>query len=183
MQMYEPTPREQVERLLEETKTTSKRGKVKKKRSAWHIFTSIISTLLILVLVFTLGSLIKTRMEGGYAELFGYRIFQVETGSMIPTLPVGSFIVAHTPQDAADLPVGTVITYKHESAVVTHRIIELKTETDEETGETRRVYGTKGDNPDNSVDPWTVSPDDILGEMVWHFSFSLGSTKTATEGT
>ncbi|MEG0741096.1 MAG: signal peptidase I [Clostridia bacterium] len=173
MQNYQPTSREQVEQLLEDTKANkSKNGRVKKKWSVRRIIGSTISSMIVLMLVFTLASLVKTRLEGGYAQLFGYRIFQVETGSMIPTLPIGSFILTHVPENPATLPVGTVITYTHETAVITHRIVDVVFEKNE-NGQERLMYATKGDNPENSVDPWRVSPDSILGEMVWnvHIAF------------
>lgn len=172
MQRYTPTPREQVEKLLEDTKTsTTKSGKPKKKRTAGHIVASALSTLLIVALLAVLGSLLKTKLEGGYPQLLGYRIFQVETGSMIPTLPIGSFILVKEPDDPLRLSIGDVITYKHETAVVTHRIIDKIGVTNEETGLDELAYVTKGDNPDNSVDPWSVDPEDILGVMIWNVSF------------
>ena len=87
---------------------------------------------------------------------------------MIPTIPIGSTIVVRelSKQDAPS--VGDVITYSHETAVITHRITDLVAGKD---GVVR--YQTKGDNPDNSADPWLVERENIRGIVVWHFSFSL----------
>ena len=172
MQRYQPATKEQVEQFLEDTRASNGRSRGKKpRRTPWQIFRRILSTAIILALVVTLGVLLKTKLEGGYPELFGYRIFQVETGSMITTLPIGSIILIHEPADPYNLYIGTVITYRHETATVTHRIVDYAYIKDDTTGGTVFHYQTQGDNPENDLDPWTVAPEDILGEMVWHFSF------------
>ncbi len=70
---------------------------------------------------------------------------------MIPTLPIGCTIVVRELHDSDTLSVGDIITYAHESAVITHRITQTVVGKD---GVTR--YQTQGDNPDNSADPWLV---------------------------
>lgn len=172
MQPYQPATREQVQQLLEDTQLNGgRRKKPKKKWTVWRVISTVLSMALVLALSATLAMLVKTKAEGGYPALFGYRIFRVETGSMIPTLPVGSFLLVHQPDDPEALPVGTVITYRHEDVVITHRIVDLQVEFDEQSKDNRLIYQTKGDNPENSVDPWTVDPSDILGELIWHVSF------------
>lgn len=174
MQRYQPATREQVEQLLQDTEANISRGhsgKPKVKMTPGRILRSILSFAVVLALVGTLVVLIKTKADGGYPELFGYRIFRVETGSMIPTLPIGTLILVHQPDKPDSLQVGTVITYRYETAVVTHRIVNIEMVPDPVTGEIGLQYATKGDNPDNALDPWTVPPEDILGELIWQFAF------------
>jgi signal peptidase I len=122
--------------------------------------------LIVAALLFTLGKIWLTRLNGGIPDLFGYQIFVVETGSMEPTLPVGSTILVKALHGDETPNVGDIITYKHESDTVTHRITDIVTGDD---GVLR--YQTKGDNPDNSPDPWQVELGNIYGVMVWHFAW------------
>ena len=94
-------------------------------------------------------------------------MYVVETGSMIPTLPIGSSILVRQLGAEDTLRVGDVITYTHGDAAITHRVVEAVTGED---GVTR--YHTKGDNPENSVDPWLVERSDVRGVMIWHFSLA-----------
>ena len=67
-------------------------------------------------------------------DFFGYKPFIVLSGSMEPSIMTGDMVfVKETDPDS--LKVGDVIAYKSGSAVVTHRIVEVKSE----NGETRYV--------------------------------------------
>jgi signal peptidase len=104
-------------------------------------------------------------MHDQHASILGYSIYTVETGSMVPTLPIGCYIVTHEPEDPAALPAGTVITFRTtKGSTYTHRIIEVLNE-----GGVK--YRTKGDNPQNSPDLELVTPDRVLGTL--QFSVSL----------
>ncbi|MEG1677372.1 MAG: signal peptidase I [Clostridia bacterium] len=167
---YNRATREEVEALLEKTMKeggeSTHSGRPKKKRSVGHVLMSVISTLLVLALFAVLGSLLYTKAQGELPHLFGYRIFHVETGSMIPTLPIGTLLLVKQPADPDLLTEGEIITYQHEDSVITHRIVEAVYE------DGGVHYRTKGDNPVNGVDPWVVLPQDVLGVLVYHFSFS-----------
>ena len=90
----------------------------------------------------------------GYAALIlaGFRPLVVYSGSMGPTLPVGS-LVALRPTPAASVRVGDVITFRDpydRSRLVTHRVVSIAQRP------VGRVYRTKGDaNP--APDPWRVT--------------------------
>lgn len=79
----------------------------------------------------------------------------VLTGSMVPTLPVGSLVVTST-TSASELRVGDIITFHPANmpgALISHRIIAVVTETGP-TG-SQRYFLTKGDaNPVR--DSWRV---------------------------
>jgi signal peptidase I len=158
------TSREEVEQLLKETRAA--REKVKKKPNAFRTIRRIFYLLIVAALLFMLGKIWITRLNGGVPDLFGYQIYVVETGSMEPTLPVGSTILVKALRNGEMPKVGDIITYAHESDTVTHRITEL---VPGEDGVLR--YQTKGDNPDNSPDPWLVELNNIRGVMVWHFAW------------
>ena len=88
-------------------------------------------------------------------DFLGYKPFIVLSGSMQPSIMTGDMVfVKETDPDS--LKVGDVIAYKSGSAVVTHRIVEVKSE----NGETR--YVTQGD-ANNAADQSLVKPADVEG--------------------
>lgn len=88
-------------------------------------------------------------------DFLGYKPFIVLSGSMEPSIMTGDMVfVKETDPDS--LKVGDVIAYKSGSAVVTHRIVEVKSE----NGETR--YVTQGD-ANNAADQGMVKPADVEG--------------------
>ena len=88
-------------------------------------------------------------------DFLGYKPLIVLSGSMEPSIMTGDMVfVKETDPDS--LKVGDVIAYKSGSAVVTHRIVEVKSE----NGETR--YVTQGD-ANNAADQSLVKPADVEG--------------------
>ena len=88
-------------------------------------------------------------------DFLWYKPFIVLSGSMEPSIMTGDMVfVKETDPDS--LKVGDVIAYKSGSAVVTHRIVEVKSE----NGETR--YVTQGD-ANNAADQSLVKPADVEG--------------------
>ncbi|MEV7431726.1 signal peptidase I [Nocardioides sp. NPDC092400] len=95
-------------------------------------------------------------------HLLGYRTSTMLTGSMEPGIMPGDVVVT-TPQPAADVAVGDVITYQipvEDHRVETHRVVEVI------HGEDGSVaVRTKGDNNENA-DPWVATLEgDIVYEM------------------
>ena len=101
----------------------------------------------VLVTVLLLGSLgVAVVQRTGAAQLL-----TVVSGSMRPTLPLGSLVVV-VPRDAAAVRVGDVITFSPpgENRTVTHRVVDVQG-----SGTELRVH-TRGDaNP--VADPWTLT--------------------------
>lgn len=101
-----------------------------------------------------------------YAGLFaaGYKPVAVYSGSMVPTLPVGSLAVDRV-VPSGEVRVGDVITFSDpfvRGRVVTHRVLRIAHTTH------GLAYRTKGDaNP--GPDPWTV----VLPGTVGRVSFSV----------
>lgn len=164
------TTREEVEELLIKTRDLAEgkgRSSIKKERkklSPRKLISGLVYSLLLLALIGMLGKVWIARLTGQVPELFGYQMYVVETGSMIPNLPIGSTIIVRTLDSDMQPAVGEIITYSRGAAVITHRITE---EVMGEDGVLR--YQTRGDNPDNAADPWLVSREDIRGTVIWHF--------------
>lgn len=118
--------------------------------------------LLIGMLIFMLVSVLSARSKGQTPELFGFRLYAIETGSMLPTLEVGSIILVRRPINDAQLDIGDIITFSiSDTTVVTHRIIDYIILEDGSI-----AYQTKGDNPINSPDRDPVLPEQVEGVFI-----------------
>lgn len=98
---------------------------------------------------------------------FGYGIYNVETGSMAPELPVGSIVYVKE-TDPADVAEGDIIAFENMGAVVTHRVVKNRLVEGE--------FVTKGD-ANEEEDPWTVKYDQMIGRVEHHFPV-LGTIST-----
>ena len=107
----------------------SKNNNSKKKSRAFPVILKIIGTAVIAVcLVISLAFALP--------RVFGYEMYNVISGSMEPTIPVGSMIyVKHV--EGESVKTGDVIAFVSGSSVITHRVTENDTE--------RRELSTKGD--------------------------------------
>jgi signal peptidase len=116
----------------------------------------VIFTYVALVLYILLGIL----LVGSLAPFAGYQVRLVESGSMEPTVPLGSIVFTTQVETYA---VGDIITFKRtvNDEVITHRIVEL-TDNEEQI-----IYSTQGD-ANNVSDRYQVLPQEILGKVVWH---------------
>lgn len=109
---------------------------------------NIISALLAVVLL-ALASVLIIPYFMGYTEL------AVLTGSMQPTLPVGTLIYVKE-TDPAQLDVGDVVTYRLDGdTMVTHRVIEIDPE-----AQTLITQGDANEDPDGEI-----TFDRIVGKM------------------
>lgn len=104
---------------------------------------SLLEVLVILLLILCVG-----------AYAFGYRFFNVMSGSMLPTIPVGSIVLVNT--NETNYEVGDIITYKKNGEVITHRIHDI-------VGED--IF-TKGD-ANQSIDTATILHQNIIGKYLF----------------
>lgn len=96
------------------------------------------------------------------SSFYGYRLFNVATGSMIPVYNINDVIIVKE-TDVTTLKVGDDVAYKGtraglEGKVITHRIIKIEEDTN---GELR--FFTQGVNSQNA-DP-SITGDQILGKV------------------
>lgn len=99
-------------------------------------------------------------------RLIGAESFTVVSGSMEPTIPVGSIVVAQPPRDG-QIHFDDVVTYQLESGkpqTVTHRVVAV----DIIDGGVR--YRTQGD-ANNAMDPEPVRPEQIRGTVIYHLPY------------
>jgi len=166
--------REEVERLLEETERYEHVGPFAKRRlerqsklrtpaqKVRHAIFSVLYYILIAILCGMLYIGVRAKMTDAIPTVLGYSVFTVKTGSMVPTLPIGCYIIVHHAEDPAALQAGTITTFRFEDGtVVTHRIMEVL-----DTPDGVR-YRTKGDNPENDPDPELLAPERVIGTLVF----------------
>jgi signal peptidase len=92
------------------------------------------------------------------AFFIGGHFSVIMTGSMEPTIPVGS-IVTIKKVNPEDVKVGDIITFKAGESAVMHRVIEKVVEN------SSYYFRTKGDA--NEVpDPWIVKPENVYGALM-----------------
>ena len=119
--------------------------------------------ILLCVLVFMAG-------RGNVPYVFGYRVLQVVTDSMQPTIPSQTCIIIKK-AEKEDIKVGDIITFVSESPEIkgflnTHRVHEIHY--DEATGEP--YYITIGD-ASSEPDPYFVDYEQVVGTYVGELPF------------
>lgn len=124
-------------------------------RKLLKIINQLVTSLLFITLLFTLFLVISSKVTGKDANLFGYQIKTVLSGSMEPEMETGSIIFIETVGDTTRFQENDVITFLTEENIpVTHRITEVI-----DSGE---QYITKGD-ANEAADSQPVLAENIVG--------------------
>ena len=123
----------------------------------YKIIKAIIFIVLLLYVVFTI-----IQRVSGNQSIFGYRLFAVATGSMVPAYNIND-VLAIKEVNHNEIKVGDDITYLGKKQdvsgkIVTHRIIDIE----EKNG--KKTYLTKGIN--NDVEDPTIGDNQIYGKVV-----------------
>lgn len=115
-----------------------------------------VTVVMFALMVSTLVLVVTSKTSGEAANLFGYQIKTVLSGSMEPEFQTGSIIAIRTGGEMDRFQTGDVITFQaEENKLITHRITEVK--------QGGAQYITKGDaNGGADLDP--VLKENIVGE-------------------
>ena len=121
----------------------------------------IVKTLIIIVMVTYVAFVVVQRVSGN-KSIFGYRIFTVATGSMIPHYNIND-VLAVKEVNTDELQKGDDITYLGKKLdvngkIVTHRIIDIKIE------DGKKEFITKGVN--SSAEDPAITDDQIYGKVI-----------------
>ena len=151
-----------MENKREETNEESKANVEKKKLNISKIFKvlwNILSKIITILIIFVSIIIVVQKVTNNKESFFGYRIFRVQTGSMIPKYNIGDVILVKE-KDINKIKVGDDVTYKGEAGsvkglLVTHRVIDI------EEVEGKKAFHTKG-IANNLEDP-VVSGNQING--------------------
>ncbi len=133
-------------------RTSTARRPIKKGGKFFPAFCNILGTLILVVVILVSVPLAVPRF-------LGYDAYNVITGSMEPTIPVGSVVYVERVEPESVLP-DDIIAFYREDEVVTHRAVENHYLYDE--------IVTKGDaNVSNDINP--VKYSEFIGKVRWHF--------------
>ena len=121
----------------------------------WGIFVKILT----IVIIFISIIIVVQKVTNNQESFFGFRIFRVQTGSMIPKYQIGDVIFVRE-TDPDKIKIGDDVTYKGTTGsmkglLVTHRVIDI------EEVEGKKVFHTKGIA--NELEDPVVSEDQING--------------------
>ncbi|MHB1455190.1 MAG: signal peptidase I [Saccharofermentanales bacterium] len=115
---------------------------------------------LIFLLVMIIGFLaIQVKLSGAVPSIFGNRFYVVLSGSMEPSIHMGSLIVVKS-VDTNALKIKDVITFNHldSGKIVTHRIVKITEISDV------RYFTTRGDANDTN-DFESVKYENVIGKV------------------
>lgn len=124
------------------------------------------TTLVLLVAVVGCLFVVLQSISQGYVRFFGHSLFRVVTGSMEPTIPIGSILVAQeTPIE--EIAVDDFVCFRSTNPgsggmIVTHRVVGVY-----DTPDGVRCLRTKGDG-NLSVDVNPVTEGYLIGRVIWH---------------
>lgn len=130
-------------------------------KKIFNIIKNILISLLIVILLFVAAiviySFVQIDIQGKeYCNIFGYSIFQIETGSMSPTIEIEDIIIVKLGND--DLKQEDIITFRQDNNLVTHRIIKIED----------KLITTKGDGNNTEDEP--ITKDEVIGKTVKVFN-------------
>ncbi len=142
----------------------NKKVKIKSKHALVKKLLRISTTVLLILCTLLCFVVVVSSALKRDVSIFGYRLFYVVTGSMEPTLPVGSMLVVKG-QDTYE--VNDIITFYSNDENIkgypnTHRIINIS------EAEGRTKYITQGD-ANNTQDTSPVYNEDIIGKVQVYF--------------
>ena len=112
---------------------------------------SVIGTLMLLVVI-------AATIPLTVPNFMGYEIFNVVSGSMEPTIPVGSIIYVKE-IDPVEVESGDIIAFQSGDSVIMHRVVDNKM--------VEGAFTTKGD-ANNGEDMNDVPYDNLIGIVVKH---------------
>lgn len=130
-----------------------------------RLVNTAVTVILILAVLICLYIAIQV-MTTGHANLFGYSLFRIVTGSMEPTIPVGTLLVAG-PVEIEDVAVGDIVCFRSKEgylmgSVITHRVTAVLM-----GSEGQILLQTQGDA--NAVaDFQYVTADNLIGKAIYY---------------
>lgn len=137
----------------------------KKERPLRRYMSLLVTVLLILAVAVCLYIVIQV-LSHGYANIGGFMMFRVVTGSMEPTIPTGALLI--TKESSIDaVAVGDIICFRTQEAqiwgkIVTHRVTAIQTAMDGTA-----LLQTKGD-ANLAADGFYVTAENFVGKVIWH---------------
>ena len=121
-------------------------------RKTCNILLDFLIIILGIIILVNVYSFIQIKiLNKDYSSFFGYSTFEVQTGSMKPSISPSDVIIVKSDKNPK---VNDIITFKKKNDFITHRVVE-------KSGNT---YITKGDA--NNARDAAITSDDIVGRVV-----------------
>lgn len=122
----------------------------------------VLETIIFIAIAFVSITIVTQRVSNNENSFLGFRIFKVETGSMIPKYQIGDVILIKE-KDINKIKIGDDVTYlgtagSMKGKIVTHQVIEIAEE------EGQKIFHTKG-IANKTKDP-VISGDQIDGVVI-----------------
>ena len=126
---------------------------------------SALVTILLIFAVLLCVYIVFQLLSDGYASIGGYMMFRVVTGSMEPTLSVGTLLVTKQ-VDITSIQLDDIVCFRSYDSriygsVVTHRVVNIFQDA------AGVLLETKGD-ANLVADGYYVSGDNLIGKVVWY---------------
>ena len=87
-------------------------------------FLNVLTGIVIISIFFALYGFFQiTVLNKSYANYFGYSFFEVETGSMAPTVDVEDVVIV---KNTDKIKTNDIITYKLNKNFITHRVVDVQ---------------------------------------------------------
>lgn len=139
---------------------TEEQEQSKSKRILNTVINVVLIIAIVVAVVATYVSFVSTS-GNGVPNIFGLRLFSIQTDSMYDALMPGDLVVGTNVKDKGELRPGDIITYwtviDGERVLNTHRIVEIY------DGGGYWIFQTKGDN--NTIeDPLTVHESEVVAQ-------------------
>lgn len=130
-----------------------------RKSKKWlKLFTNIIFVIFMIIIVALIIATAKARITGQEPSIFGHKLYVVDSGSMNPTIKVGTLIIVKE-VEPKEVVKGDIITYHgSKTSLVTHRVVKV------EDGGNRFI--TKGD-ANETADPMPLEGNKLIGKVVY----------------
>jgi signal peptidase len=125
----------------------------------------LVTVLLVLAVALCLYSVIQV-LSHGYVNLGGFMMFRVVTGSMEPTIPVGTLLLTRE-VDISTIRMDDIVCFRTQVSeiwgkIVTHRVVSVM-----ETEFGGILLETKGD-ANLVADGYFVDYTNFVGKVIWH---------------
>lgn len=119
---------------------------------------NILFTIFMIVMTFLIFTTAQSKIKGEEPRLLGYRLYVVDSGSMSPTINMGSMIIVKE-MEASKINKMDIITYygHDKDSRVTHRAVDVI--------DNGKSFTTKGD-ANEVADPMPVEGEKLIGKVV-----------------
>lgn len=136
------------------------------REQAIHRGISILVTIMLILAVLLCMYVVIQVLSNGYANIGGFMMFRVVTGSMEPTIPTGALMVTRE-VPITSIRLNDIICFRTQEAaiwgkIVTHRVVEVLRTVDGAV-----MFRTQGD-ANLVADGYLVDQGNFVGKVIWH---------------